>query len=317
MATFAKQSFNTSTYASFRPNYPRQLYDLIFKFHEHGTASPIAGTSSSNVKFPPCRWNRAVDLGCGTGQATTELTPFKRVTGVDPSEKMIEGARSSVAYLGLENSAQFDFVQSSAESLEFLEDSTVDLITAAQACHWFTWQKAWPEFARVLRPGGSAAFWVYSEFRFSRHPFLAPLITDYAQGKDPENSLGPYWQQPGRHILEDHLLAVPEPADILGAGVFAKLQRIYFTGDHYPLLPDPKLPVILRKRVTWTDLLAYLHTWSSLNTFQERYSSDAEHADGNIATRFWKSLKEGAAVSNDTDEVDIEFPLALLLVKKL
>ncbi|KAG5219865.1 S-adenosyl-L-methionine-dependent methyltransferase [Salix suchowensis] len=167
------------------------------------------------------------------GQATTELTPFKRVTGVDPSEKMIEGARSSVASLGLENSAQFDFVQSSAESLEFLEDSTVDLITAGV-------------------------------FRIPLQPTSIPSPAHHrlCAGKDPENSLGPYWQQPGRHILEDHLLAVPEPADILGA---------------------------------------------------ERYSNDAEHADGNIATRFWKSLKEGAAVSNDTDEVDIEFPLALLL----
>lgn len=67
-----------------------------------------------------------------TGQATTELTPFKRATGVDPSEKMIEGARSSVAALGLENPAQFDFIQSSAESLGFLEDGTVDLITAGK-----------------------------------------------------------------------------------------------------------------------------------------------------------------------------------------
>lgn len=52
MATFAKTSFNTAIYATFRPTYPRQLFDFIFQHHErtHGA-----------------RWDTAVDLGCGTG----------------------------------------------------------------------------------------------------------------------------------------------------------------------------------------------------------------------------------------------------------
>ncbi|KAL0959060.1 hypothetical protein HGRIS_014360 [Hohenbuehelia grisea] len=316
MATFAKQTFNTSTYASFRPTYPRQLFDYIFKFHEQGPASGSASRS---------RWDLAVDLGCGTGQATIELSPFKRVIGVDPSQKMIEGARAHVESLGLQSSNRFEFVQGPAEDLGFLQDGSVDLLVAAQAAHWFDWQRAWTEHARVLRPGGTSAFWCYSEFRLSQFPSLTPLITEYSQGTDPATSLGPHWQRPGRTILDDHLVDVPEPEKVVGPGVFGQLQRVYFTapweGSHYPELPKPHLPVILRKKMSWSDLLAYLRTWSSLHTFQERYPEDSDTEGGDIAVRFRRKLMEHVAAAEDTPvqedaTLDIEWPLAMILVKK-
>lgn len=52
MATFGKTTFNTARYAAARPTYPRQLYDFIFKYHESKLGA---------------KWERAVDLGCGTG----------------------------------------------------------------------------------------------------------------------------------------------------------------------------------------------------------------------------------------------------------
>ena len=82
---------------------------------------------------------------------------------------------------------QFEFVQAPAEDLSFLKDASVDLLVAgthaspppslsastdsaprrsrtaldpAQSAHWFDWSKMWPEAARVLRKGGSVAFWV-------------------------------------------------------------------------------------------------------------------------------------------------------------
>lgn len=79
------------------------------------------------------------------------------------------------------STGQYEYVQASAESLPFLEDGSVDLViagacvrrrnsiilfvydmcvVAAQAGHWFDWNKMWPELARVLRKNGSAAFWV-------------------------------------------------------------------------------------------------------------------------------------------------------------
>lgn len=69
------------------------------------------------------------------GQATVELTQFKRVIGLDPSAKMIEQARESVKsrLAGLDLSPQIEFHQSSAEELTFVQDGSVDLLTAGMS----------------------------------------------------------------------------------------------------------------------------------------------------------------------------------------
>ncbi|KDQ53965.1 hypothetical protein JAAARDRAFT_136509 [Jaapia argillacea MUCL 33604] len=300
MATFSRSAFNTSVYHLSRPTYPRQLYEFIFK--HHGQAKNA-------------RWDTAVDLGCGTGQATTELSPFKHIIGVDPSAKMLDEAREATKQLGLSN--EFKYIQSSAEDLSFLEDGSVDLIVTAQAGHWFDWGKLWPEAARVLRPGGSVMFWNYSEFRLTSYPSLTPLITAYAQGTDLKSSLGPYWQQPGRSILANHLLDIPKATDVV-PDKFTDWQHIFFTGSHYPDLPNP-LPVIMRKKMTWNDLLTYLRSWSSLHTFHEKYPEDLKREDGDIAVRFWKSLQEGARGESrgiEEDQIELEWPLALIMVRR-
>ncbi|KAF8218220.1 hypothetical protein K438DRAFT_20579 [Mycena galopus ATCC 62051] len=56
--------------------------------------------------------------------------------------------------------SRVEFRQAIAEDLSFIEDGTVDLITAAQSAHWFDWTRAWPELGRILKPGGTFAFWV-------------------------------------------------------------------------------------------------------------------------------------------------------------
>lgn len=61
------------------------------------------------------------------GQATTDLTQFKRVIGVDPSDSMVVGARKYTESLGVVNC---EYVRSPAEDLHFLEDGSADLIVA-------------------------------------------------------------------------------------------------------------------------------------------------------------------------------------------
>ncbi|KAG2122202.1 hypothetical protein BD769DRAFT_1746830 [Suillus cothurnatus] len=249
MTTFGKSTFDTSIYAAFRPTCPRSLFDFIFRYHERNKGA---------------RWDRPVDLGCGTGQATVELTPFKCVTGVYPSSQ-IPDDRSCSGY-----------PEENASSLPFLEDSSVDLVIAAQACHWFDW---------VLRKDGSAAFWIYSEFRFTRYPSLTQKIKTYSQGVDPLHSVGPYWQQPGRSILENHLVKVPDGNEVVSSA-FSDFER------------------------------------NSLHTFHQRNPTNAENPPrGDIAVQFWKDLKEGAEREDGRaveghDEVDIECSLALMMVKR-
>jgi hypothetical protein len=61
---------------------------------------------------------------------------------------------------------------------------------------------------------------------------LTPLITAYAQGTDKLTSLGPYFERPGRTILERHLVDVPGPREVLGeGGKLSEEERVYFAGE--------------------------------------------------------------------------------------
>jgi ubiquinone/menaquinone biosynthesis C-methylase UbiE len=106
-----------------------------------------------------------LDLGAGTGKLTRSLTAIgHRVKAVEPLEPMLEQLREAVpgieAFLG------------SAEMIP-LEDESVDVVTCAQAFHWFDHEHALPEIARVLRPGGRLALiW---NMRDEREPWVEEL----------------------------------------------------------------------------------------------------------------------------------------------
>ena len=85
-----------------------------------------------------------VDLGCGPGKLTTQLARLgHRVVGIDPSVRMLRtvAANNLAATCG------------TAEAIP-LKDGCADVITAAQAFHWFEHERAVPEMRRVLRRGG-------------------------------------------------------------------------------------------------------------------------------------------------------------------
>ncbi|BBY54880.1 methyltransferase domain-containing protein [Mycobacterium koreense] len=87
-----------------------------------------------------------LDLGAGTGKLTTRLVERDlAVTAVDPIAGMLEVLSSALpntpALLG------------TAEEIP-LPDASVDVVLVAQAWHWFDADRAVPEIARVLRPGG-------------------------------------------------------------------------------------------------------------------------------------------------------------------
>lgn len=89
--------------------------------------------------------NRALDVGCGTGQSSVALLPIaRRIVGVDVSAGMLAHAsrRPGISYL-----------QASAEHLPF-GDGEFDLLTAGLALHWFDRDRFLREAQRVLRPGG-------------------------------------------------------------------------------------------------------------------------------------------------------------------
>ena len=90
---------------------------------------------------------RAVlDLGSGTGKLTRSLVGrVERLTAVDPSPRMLAQLRAAVP--GVTTAI------GTAEAIP-LPDASVDAVLVAQAWHWVDQERAVPEVARVLRPGG-------------------------------------------------------------------------------------------------------------------------------------------------------------------
>lgn len=87
-----------------------------------------------------------VDLGAGTGKLTRLLVPTgANVTAVEPSESM--RAQFVEAVPGV------PVLDGTAERLP-LADASVDVVTVAQAFHWFDIAATTAELARVIRPGG-------------------------------------------------------------------------------------------------------------------------------------------------------------------
>jgi len=90
-----------------------------------------------------------VDLGAGTGKLTRSLVALgHRVTAVEPLEEMLAQLRASVPAARA--------LTGGAEAIP-LPDASIDVVTCAQAFHWFDHDRALAEIARVLRPGGRIA----------------------------------------------------------------------------------------------------------------------------------------------------------------
>jgi SAM-dependent methyltransferase len=125
-------------YDRYRPTYPEALFReirdrLSLPVHPH-----------------------VVDLGAGTGRASLVMAGLGwRVTSVEPGKPMLDVLRAQAANQGLVLAT----VQATAESTG-LQPASADLVTAAQAFHWFDHAAAVTEIARILRPdGGVALFW--------------------------------------------------------------------------------------------------------------------------------------------------------------
>jgi SAM-dependent methyltransferase len=91
---------------------------------------------------------RVLDVGCGTGNYAAALTKATkcRISGVDPSQRMLDRARDAAAWESL--------VQGSAESLPFPHDS-FDVVMSTDVIHHIRDRDAYfREAARALCPGG-------------------------------------------------------------------------------------------------------------------------------------------------------------------
>lgn len=160
-------SSRVEDYVRFRPGYPSEIVDLLRDEYSLKEDSKIA------------------DMGSGTGLLSQVfLDAGLAVTGVEPNREMREAGDALLA-----SYARFRSIDGMAEATT-LADSSIDLITAAQAFHWFEVEATRREWSRVLRPKGAVAL-IWNE-RFIDTAFMqeAEAITDkYAAAGDPEGKI--------------------------------------------------------------------------------------------------------------------------------
>jgi SAM-dependent methyltransferase len=202
-------------YASCRPGYPAELFSYLSDL--------------------PRQHDLAWDCGAGSGQATLPLTgKFRRVLATDISSAMLQSAPSH---------AGVEYRVAAAEE-SGLEAATVDLVTVAQALHWFPVEAFFAEADRVLKPGGVLAVWTYGNQVTADESLDAVLARFY------RDVIGRYWPAERRHV-ESGYRSLPFP---------------------YPELDPPAF--IMEERWTLSELLGYIGTWSATQHYQQALGHD-------------------------------------------
>jgi trans-aconitate 3-methyltransferase len=141
MSWFFKEVTHSKLYLQHRPAYSGEVFKTILSW--------LSGGNSNS------RWRTAIDVGCGTGQSTLPLCDhFDEVIGIDSSETQLEEARQHAVE---RNKLNVKYISGVAHDISSIVNDTVDLVTAAQAAHWFDLEKFLKESLRVLKPGGALA----------------------------------------------------------------------------------------------------------------------------------------------------------------
>jgi SAM-dependent methyltransferase len=207
-------SDRAAAYARYRPTYPPELFTWL--------AEVAPGTTLA--------W----DCGTGNGQAAIGLANhFSSVLATDPSTEQLAVAapRAGITY------------QRALEADSGLPHSAVDLVTAAQALHWFDLPAFYTEVERVLRPAGVLAVWCYGLHR------VATAIDGIFERFYGE-TVGPYWPPERRHVE---------------------------TGYRELEFPWPDLPVpqfAMQAELDLERLVAYVGTWSAVKGYREATGVD-------------------------------------------
>lgn len=202
-------SDHAGDYARYRPDYPAALFEFL----------------GNRVSQHELAW----DCGTGNGQAAFGLTAyFDRIIATDPSAKQIQNA---IAH------EKIGYYVAPAEQTN-IPSHSVDLITVAQALHWFPFEAFYQEVRRVLKPDGWLAVWCYSLSRIN--PAVDKVVQHYYT-----NIVGSFWPPERRYVDE-------------------KYQTIPF-----PFVEMPTPEFFMKAEWDLNDFMGYLQTWSATRRFQQ------------------------------------------------
>lgn len=228
----------SGAYADFRPTYPPALFDWL--------AEAAPGRALA--------W----DCACGSGQASVDLAArFDRVVATDASAKQLQGAALH---------PRIEYRAAPAET-SGLADAAVDLITVAQALHWFDRPAFYAEARRVLRPGGILAVWSYGVQTVEGDEVNARVQHFYRE------VVGPYWP-PERVLVEQGYRTLDFP--------FAEFA-----------------PPAFEMTVVWplARLLGYFRSWSATGRYIQARGEDPVAGLAEALAPLWGEPEAGRRVT--------------------
>lgn len=154
-------SKKVGTYVKYRPNYPKNLIEFMEKESILMDGYIVA------------------DVGAGTGKFT-ELLLLSGYTvfAVEPNSPMLDACKEIYGH-----HKTLSCVNGSSEHTK-LVDNSVDLITTAQAFHWFQIEETKKEWERILKPGRFVGL-IWNSRKKNTTPFLRQyeqLVMKFGQG---------------------------------------------------------------------------------------------------------------------------------------
>jgi SAM-dependent methyltransferase len=219
-------SRDSAAYAEFRPRYPAELFQWLASLTH--------------------RRDLVWDAGTGNGQAAVALAEqFQRVVATDPSERQLAEATMH---------PRVEYRRAGEES--GLAAGAVDLVTVAQALHWFDRPRFWVDVKRILRPGGVLAVWCYQLQRVS------PAI-DRVIGEFYHETIGPYWPS-NRKLVDAGYRDIGFPFEEITAPTFSMTAEWSLAHE-----------------------LGYLGTWSAVAKAREATGRDPVAELGPALERVW------------------------------
>ncbi|CAO2822316.1 unnamed protein product [Amaranthus hypochondriacus] len=256
-----KPSYNASQYSGGRPSYPPQLFDFIAS---HTPAHFLA-------------W----DVGTGTGQAIPSLAErFKNVVGTDVHATQLDCAPKlpNVKYYETPRVLSFGDVEQ-----KIAPESSIDLITVAQAMHWFDLTKFYEVVKWALKkPNGVIAAWCYTtpEVNEEVDAVFWPFYKGFA---------GPGWHET-TSAVDDKYRSIDFP--------FEPVDGLSHTG---PFEFKAEKIMILE------DFFAYIRSWSAYNAAKER-------GEEKLTDELIEKFKQ-AWLNDGKNEKFVNFPIYLRMGK--